>query len=492
MGFWEIDTNTFSLWNGSSWGDSNPDQSFNVVSFGARGDGNPSDAAANRAAIQAAIDAIPSTGGLLYFPSGYYYINDEIVLKNYVRVQGTQAAAVTIDQTDTTKRVFVATDALRITIENLRIKSQTTGSGTGIHFVRSTRTSNYIALRNLEITNFGGDGVKFDDTVVTVIENVLVNTVKGHGFNVASTVTVSTSISFIGTYALQCDQAGYNLKSITYGALMGTAADFCGIGYLIDGSSGLSLNACGAESCRNLNATYDGTAFKVTGGSSSITINGGYSYDNTNVAFYVTGNSSRVAWLNCREVTPNGTAVNSFKVDSGSSRVSILGKNYLTAVSLATATTNFPLTNTAVVKPSDQFVTNNVTLVNDTALVAFCDANSTYELDVVLKYSGSTTANIKVGFTAPSGAALEWTIDGVDITAGATSGIINRASAAIGGTLTASGAGNGVNMFLKIKGTLTIGATSGNIQLQWAQNVLDAGVSTVVRAKSYLKIQQIG
>jgi hypothetical protein len=145
-----------------------------------------------------------------------------------------------------------------------------------------------------------------------------------------------------------------------------------------------------------------------------------------------------------------------------------------------------------VLKPSDQFVTNNVTLVNDTALAAFCDASSTYELKVILKYSASTTANINVGFTAPSGAALEWTIDGVDITAGATSGIINRASAAIGGTLTASGAGSGVNMFLKIKGILTIGATSGNIQLQWAQNVLDAGVSTVVRAKSCLKIQRLG
>lgn len=462
---------------------------YSVVDYGAKPDGTSGDAAANTAAIQAAVDAIPSTGGVLYFPAGHYYVNDVVTLKNYLYVLGAQAQATTIEQVNTAAGFFQATDALHITMERMTLRSGTTGTATAaIHFIRSTRTSNYITLRDLEIINFSGDGIRFDDTIVTTLENVIVNTVKGHGFNVLSTTTVSTSVSFIGTYAVSCDQAGYNLKNCTYISLHGTASDLNGIGYLVDSSSGVTFNSCGVESCRNVNGTYNAVGYKITG-STSVVVNCGYSFDNTNIAFYVTGNSSRIAFLECREVGPNASAVNSFKVDSGSSRVSIMGKNFSTATSLSVGTTNFPLSYTTLTKTADQFVTNSTTLVNDNTLFATVDANSTYLVEANIKYNASTTGNIKIGWTGPSGATLEWTINGVDIAAAATSGSINRLSGAIGTVLTAAGAGS--NMWLLIRGTLVVGATAGTLQLQFAQNALDAGVSTSIRATSTLTVKQV-
>jgi hypothetical protein len=61
-----------------------PDVSVNVKSFGAKGNGSTDDTAA----IQAAINAIPATGGTLQFPPGVYPVSTTINLKPHVTVRG--------------------------------------------------------------------------------------------------------------------------------------------------------------------------------------------------------------------------------------------------------------------------------------------------------------------------------------------------------------------------------------------------------------------
>jgi len=55
-----------------------PENYRNVMTFGAIGDGTTND----RAAIQAAIDALPAAGGVVYFPPGTYYVATALVLPN--------------------------------------------------------------------------------------------------------------------------------------------------------------------------------------------------------------------------------------------------------------------------------------------------------------------------------------------------------------------------------------------------------------------------
>jgi polygalacturonase len=57
---------------------------YNVKTFGAKGDGATDDSAA----IQAALDAIPSGGGVLYFPAGIYRLSAALITKDYITWQG--------------------------------------------------------------------------------------------------------------------------------------------------------------------------------------------------------------------------------------------------------------------------------------------------------------------------------------------------------------------------------------------------------------------
>lgn len=57
---------------------------LNVMDYGAEGDGITDD----RAAIQAAIDALPANGGLVLFPEGIYLIEGLILVPDYVTLQG--------------------------------------------------------------------------------------------------------------------------------------------------------------------------------------------------------------------------------------------------------------------------------------------------------------------------------------------------------------------------------------------------------------------
>ena len=73
---------------------------FNVYSYGAKGDGSPGD----EAAIQSAMNAIPASGGRLFFPPGTYAttIGTTLSIPEYIQVDFDEGAVLAPNQSSVT------------------------------------------------------------------------------------------------------------------------------------------------------------------------------------------------------------------------------------------------------------------------------------------------------------------------------------------------------------------------------------------------------
>lgn len=153
-----------------------------------------------------------------------------------------------------------------------------------------------------------------------------------------------------------------------------------------------------------------------------------------------------------------------------------------------------PVTPIQVYKTATQNVINSVALVNDAELfVPLPAANSSYAVELVIYYVASTTGDAKFTLTMPAGATA--TLGGVvlAVTAGGSTG--DGTWGAIGlpsvGVISAGGAGGGAALVACMQGTVLTAGTTGNLQLQWAQNTLDAVTATSVLVHSRLTVRAI-
>lgn len=139
-------------------------------------------------------------------------------------------------------------------------------------------------------------------------------------------------------------------------------------------------------------------------------------------------------------------------------------------------------------KTSDQTVTSSTALVNDTALVVPVLANAIYEVKCLVIYTALNGGDLKWTWTVPAGAALLY--QALHNEGGATglgnSSLVN--SQALVGF--AVGQGAGTNTGVGMQGSIVVGSTPGNLQLQWAQNTSSA-TSTTVRTGSYISLQRM-
>jgi hypothetical protein len=129
-----------------------------------------------------------------------------------------------------------------------------------------------------------------------------------------------------------------------------------------------------------------------------------------------------------------------------------------------------------------QAVNNSTVLVDDDALLFAIAANETYVADFHLDISTNIAAGFKAAITVPAGATLKFQ---VEILAAAAIGIV--------GSTTVSGTAVGATALI-IQAHLHVcivnGATAGNVQLQWAQNVVIVA-DTKVLVNSYLRAERL-
>jgi hypothetical protein len=89
--------------------------------------------------------------------------------------------------------------------------------------------------------------------------------------------------------------------------------------------------------------------------------------------------------------------------------------------------------------------------------------------------------DIKLAFTAPAGATIRWSGLG-DGNVGTDHEVISSSGASDSYQITSTG---GVRDAILVHGMVTTTGTAGSLQLQWAQNTLDAS-QTLVESGSYM------
>ena len=140
------------------------------------------------------------------------------------------------------------------------------------------------------------------------------------------------------------------------------------------------------------------------------------------------------------------------------------------------------------IKSADQ-ITHNNTLINDADMRIAVAANSIYEFHVHIRYASPAVADWKSSFTVPSGASAHFQRVGLNAS-GAFAGGFDVAD-----TDVALSQGQGASapniLAADFFGTLVTAGTAGNLIFQWAQNVTNAG-NTTLFANSYLTGRRIG
>lgn len=311
---------------------SQPSQ-INVITAGAKGDGVTNDTAA----IQAAINSLPLSGGVVYFPSGTYLISAALKIGNNTILMGSGINSTVIKQSSTTANGIQGTGLNRVTIRDLKVLGPGSGSGVGVFMSDNSGAAGnfYIQLNQLWVEAFGSHGVQTQTTCVSEFVGVVSKSNAGHGIFLDTNATGGTSTNLLNCYAPSNTQAGYYLKQQQYGTLAGCATDSCGAGYILDTCQATVLSGCGCEATVNNGGSYTGTAYKLTGGNTTSVVNC-YNYHNLNTAVLVTGGQNNTDIIGFRENTPTGTATVSIQVDSGCSNIHLANNKFTTPQSLTT------------------------------------------------------------------------------------------------------------------------------------------------------------
>jgi hypothetical protein len=172
-----------------------------------------------------------------------------------------------------------------------------------------------------------------------------------------------------------------------------------------------------------------------------------------------------------RSAQPAATAVKSGTL------YSITDENHNIERSNATAWANFGPQIRAIVKATDETVASSTTLQDDNVLLFAIAASETWAFRFVLHLlSASATPDFKYTIAVPSGATGNFfdMLANTVVAFAATSTVDLAAATA---------------KVLVIEGSVTNGATAGNVKLQWAQNTSDA-TATAVKAFSNLTAKQ--
>jgi hypothetical protein len=428
---------------------------YSVMNAAFGGGADPTGVADSTSAINAAIAALPSGGGTVWFPAGTFKVSGPLTLVTGTVLQGAGENATVISQTSTSADTLSMTDLRYITVRDLQLSGPSSGTGRGVAFLHSASALAGINLENVIVGGFGGDGVHIETPITSVLTAVRSQSNGGNGF----TVTGGTSVAFQGCYANANTANGFELDSTNYMALDACASDSNVIGYSINGSSAVVMNGCGSEACTD--------GFKVLGASANITMLSCKVLTETGIAFWITGSSVFNFMLGCREASPGGGATASFQVDSGSTATVIDPQN-TTATNYAAGTTLlFQPTNFQVVSSGSTVSRFSRGATSNSTRLTLQDAGSdrwtmSLEADNTdnwhLKDLGHTLDTIVATYQATQSNLAFLTGTAASVTYGGGTGVTFLATAT---TAPSSNPSGGALLYTSTSGTLTTYPAAG-------------------------------
>jgi hypothetical protein len=141
---------------------------------------------------------------------------------------------------------------------------------------------------------------------------------------------------------------------------------------------------------------------------------------------------------------------------------------------------NYNLHTKVVVKTADETVNGDDTLQNDDELLFAVAVSEVWTFRFILISLSGSTPDIKFAVTIPTNAAVKYALKGLNAASSFTEQV-GRASAAALNVI-----GRGVTVgtheeIVELFGTVTVGDTAGNVQLQWAQNTSNATDTKVLK-----------
>lgn len=137
----------------------------------------------------------------------------------------------------------------------------------------------------------------------------------------------------------------------------------------------------------------------------------------------------------------------------------------------------------------DQTVNNSTALVSSTGLVMSVETNAIYTALGNICYISPTAADFKINFIYPSGASFRVSSWYLPTGETAANGSVTRDGVDDPAAFGVGGIGTGM-MVLRPIGRLTVGTTSGNFQVQFAQNTATVG-NTILRTGSWIQMIRV-
>jgi hypothetical protein len=300
----------------------------NIRQYGAVDDGTTD----NLAAVQDAIDALPASGGVVLVPAGLFAVSGSLTLRDGITIRGEADSVSTIKQLSTTADLFVGNGLDRIHVVDMNFAGPA-GAGTGDCFNFPKTGQNhvaYVTMRNVTITEFGGDAVDIENPIVSVFDRVIAVNCGGWAFNFHGQAdgAAGTSVSMFGCYANGCLTGGYRIYKMAYCSLNGCAADSNPLAYRLEENTNVQLTGCGAE--------QNDAAVEIIGGYAT-TISSMFVYASHGTGVHVTGNAMSVTLIGVSEIDPGEDATVFLDVDTGSKAV-IINCSNVSANTIASGT----------------------------------------------------------------------------------------------------------------------------------------------------------
>ena len=214
---------------------------FNVLEYGATGDGTTDDTDA----VNAAIAAIPTTGntpgGVLYFPRGHYRLDQIDDIPDYTTVMGDGPTSTRLDFQDQASGNGLSTAGTSyfVVFKDFLLQS---AYAHGIHADNMSQGR----FENVFVRWCGTDGIYIDNSSYQItLENVRTDSNTGIGLNIEGFVT---SIFCQNVFARLNGSHGIRINDAVYTRLANCSSDQnTGNGYIASNVTCLTLAGCSAE-----------------------------------------------------------------------------------------------------------------------------------------------------------------------------------------------------------------------------------------------------